>query len=208
MKKLMILALATTMVFVGCQNKTDETKNSNASNPVAEQALDKVEDADKAVDAVDEKEDSQKVEGDHPLSGVTLDAFETEDYDGNAVTEEIFKDKDLTVLNLWANWCGPCLSEMPDFEKVSQAYADKNVQILGLAVDSDTDEVKAIQKKLKITYPLIKENKALKSMVSSNFDYVPVTLFVDSEGKVLNTFIAGSASEKELIKAIEDALNE
>ena len=42
----------------------------------------------------------------------------------------------LTLVNLWATWCGPCVRELPELEAVSAAYADKGVRVLGVTVDA------------------------------------------------------------------------
>ena len=42
--------------------------------------------------------------------------LDTEDVDGNKVTKEIFSNKELTLINVWTTWCGPCVGEMPELE--------------------------------------------------------------------------------------------
>jgi len=96
--------------------------------------------------------------------------------------------------------CGPCIEEMPDLEKVSKAYERKGVEFIGLTLDSDEEEVKAISDQLGISYALTKEH------ISSKFDYVPVTLFVDSNGRVLDTFIPGGTTESDLNKVIDNLI--
>lgn len=187
MKKYLLGLLVVTLVLTGCQNQSEQSNKATPANQV---------------DQTQEESDET-----NPLAGVQLE-FETEDYDGQVVSNDIFKDSKITVLNLWATWCGPCVEEMPDFEKVSQEMKDKGVQFIGLALDSDEKEVQDLKEKLGITYKLIKENDQLKKQVTSKFDYVPVTVFVDSEGKILGKFIPGSASEEKLKSVIEGLLNE
>lgn len=145
---------------------------------------------------------------DNPTAGVSLEGIETEDYKGNKINHETFKNKKLTVLNLWGTWCGPCVEEMPDFEEVYKEYKDKDVQFIGLTIDSEDEEVKALKEKLGITYTLVKNNDKLKELVTSKYDYVPVTLFVDQEGKIIEQFIAGGTNADGLKKVIEDLINE
>ena len=45
-------------------------------------------------------------------------AFETTDIDGNAYTEKVFSDYDLTLVNCFTTWCSPCVNEMPDLDKL------------------------------------------------------------------------------------------
>ena len=44
-------------------------------------------------------------------AGTDTIAFETVDMDGNTVTEEVFTQSKLTMVNVWATYCNPCLSE-------------------------------------------------------------------------------------------------
>ena len=50
--------------------------------------------------------------------------FTVLDYDGKEVKLSAFKGKPV-VLNFWASWCGPCKSEMPDFNEIYQEYKDQ-----------------------------------------------------------------------------------
>ncbi len=187
MKRLIIALLFTTLIFTGCQSGANTTKDAS------------VDQTDNQTEATGEE---------NPVAGIDLSDLVIETYDGNEVDKDTFKNNKLTVLNLWATWCGPCVEEMPDLQKVSESYKEKEVQVLGLAIDSSEDEVIMLKEQLNITYPLLKENEKVKELLISKFDYVPVTLFVDSDGKILKTFVAGSISEEDLIKQIEGIINE
>ena len=39
------------------------------------------------------------------------------------------------VVNFWATWCGPCVKELPAFEKLNKEYANKNVEVLLVSLD-------------------------------------------------------------------------
>lgn len=47
----------------------------------------------------------------------------------NADTDTVY------VLNFWATWCGPCVAELPDFEKLNEKYASKKVKIVLISTD-------------------------------------------------------------------------
>ena len=66
------------------------------------------------------------------------------DIDGNQVSGDIFSGHRLTMLNIWATYCGPCTSEMPDLQSLNGQYASFGKVIEGLDVvdaiaDVDTD---------------------------------------------------------------------
>lgn len=57
-----------------------------------------------------------------------------EDPQRRSVTLADFKGE-VVVVNLWATWCKPCLTEMPTLDAVQQAYAGKGLKVLAVNVD-------------------------------------------------------------------------
>lgn len=49
-----------------------------------------------------------------------LDLIDTK----TSLTTESFSEKKLTVLNIWASWCPPCINELPELEKLDEEYRD------------------------------------------------------------------------------------
>ena len=54
--------------------------------------------------------------------------------DGKAVPMSDFRGK-LLLVNFWATWCPPCVEELPLLDFFYQENKDKNIQVVGLAVD-------------------------------------------------------------------------
>ena len=68
--------------------------------------------------------------------------FEAMDVDGNLVTsEDLFAGHSLTMVNLWATWCGPCRKEIPELEEIAKEVAKQGCQIIGIVTDADTEEI-------------------------------------------------------------------
>ena len=130
--------------------------------------------------------------------------FTTADMDGNKWTDACFADHELTMINRWAYWCGPCVRELPDLQKLSDEYASKGVLILGVG-DFD-DEEKNIKKlkQLDVTYPCLRYSAAFDSYLKTG--YIPTTIFVDSDGKVLGEAMIGSRSYDDWAQLIEENL--
>lgn len=131
---------------------------------------------------------------------LAIPAFESTDAYGEPLTSDIFSSKDVTMINLWGTYCSPCIGEMPELEKISQALPE-NAQMLGLVIDvakGDQDMMASAQEIIEstgVTYPSILVTEELLPMLYS-FQYVPTTLFVDSEGKVIADMVIGADLEK------------
>ncbi|WP_439128030.1 TlpA disulfide reductase family protein [Polaribacter sp.] len=68
------------------------------------------------------------------------------------------KDNKTYIVNFWATWCGPCVKELPYFEKINKEFADKNVEVLLVSLDFP----KQVEKKL---IPFINKKKLQSKVV-------------------------------------------
>lgn len=62
--------------------------------------------------------------------------------DGRTMTLANF-DGQVVVLNFWATWCAPCITEMPSLARLQAAYANRPVKVVAISVDRATDEADA-----------------------------------------------------------------
>lgn len=109
--------------------------------------------------------------------------FSTKDRDGNAYDEQIFSGAELTMVNFWEPWCGPCVSEMPDIEKLYEDYKDKGLQVIGVYSEKTMEaDVTTILQNKNIQYPILKYTDEFDQFQTG---YVPTTIFVDKNGHVL-----------------------
>ena len=128
---------------------------------------------------------------------------------------EEYKGK-VVVINFWATWCGYCVRELPEFEKVYKEFGSnkKDVVILGVAgpktkenpnnVDVEKDEVISFLKKKNITYPTLMD-EAGKSFDDYGVKYFPTTYVINKNG-YLEGFVNGAISGEQLKNAINETL--
>ena len=141
--------------------------------------------------------------------------FTTTDLDGNAVSSDIFKDYKLTMINIWASFCKPCIEEMPTLQTLSDEMKDKNVAIVGVLGDAYgpdgkpdkeiTDLAKSIIQEKKVSYLNLAMNEDMGKALP--IDVYPTTVFVDSNGKIVGKAICGSQTETAYKQAIQDAFD-
>lgn len=110
------------------------------------------------------------------------------------------------VLNFWATWCGPCRSEMPAFEAVSEAYAGQ-VVFVGVNVAETPDAVQDfVDNVVGVTYPLpLDPDHAVAD--SYRVRAFPSTFFIDANGVVHETIFGAinrPTLEAKLAALIED----
>ncbi len=107
-------------------------------------------------------------------------AFETTDIDGNSVSLADYAGAKVIMVNMWEPWCGPCVNEMPDLEKLYQKYKDDGLVILGVFATVDGDEdAKWVMKSTGVSYPIL---HASEEFVVFNTGYVPTTVFLNDKG--------------------------
>lgn len=126
-----------------------------------------------------------------------MPSFTVKDLKGNTITDSIFKEKDLTVVNIWGTFCGPCIEEMPELAQWSGSMPD-NVQIIGIVCDIEGED-NSTHKDL--AEHIMKEAGAgfTNIIPDSSFDSlmdwitgVPTTIFVDKEGNITGEPILGA----------------
>lgn len=88
-----------------------------------------------------------------PVLANATPAFELTDTTGKVHTLEGHRGK-WVLVNLWATWCPPCLSEMPELESLGKARQD--LIVIGIAVDGQNPQrISQFAKKLNVTYPIV-----------------------------------------------------
>ena len=119
----------------------------------------------------------------------------------------------LHVINFWATWCAPCVSELPDFQKVVNESDGNKVEFLFISLDFPSDADKKLAPFLK------KYNYTFKVCLMTETDYnswidqvdpgwqgnIPATLFFNRARKI-HHFVAESIDKPQLVKTIQKLL--
>lgn len=125
--------------------------------------------------------------------------FTVYDEDGNAVKLSDFIGKPV-VLNFWASWCGPCQSEMPDFDRANQEL-DGAVQFMMVNVtDGQRETVETASKFIEkngYTLPVFFD-KFMEASNTYGAYALPTTYFIDAEGYLVAR--AQGAIDADLLK--------
>jgi cytochrome c biogenesis protein CcmG/thiol:disulfide interchange protein DsbE len=86
------------------------------------------------------------------------------------------------VINKWASWCGPCITEFPHLQ---QAAVERGAEVAFLGLDFDDGEEAAATflERLPVPYPTYADPDGDLSR-SLEADYIPSTVFVGADGEV------------------------
>ena len=141
--------------------------------------------------------------------GVT---FEGTDMEGNAVTSDILSQSKLTMINVWATYCNPCLREMPDLGELAGEYGADEFRIVGVVSDvmegSDQktlDYAADLVEQTGADYPHLLLNESLYYALLTDVAAVPTTFFIDENGVILDT-VVGSMKKSAWEEKINDLL--
>ncbi len=105
------------------------------------------------------------------------------------------------VLNFWASWCPFCLAEMPDFERVSQATADR-VVFIGVNLQDDQALATDLAAETGVTYRLARDPQGVVYAAFGGIG-MPTTVFIDASG-IVREVVTGQMSESQLRSKITE----
>ena len=129
------------------------------------------------------------------------------------MTSDIFAESKITMINVWATYCNPCVQEMPALGEIADSYDKADLQIIGIISDvqagapqADIDQAKSLIETRKANYPNLLLNHSLVENLVNGVTVVPSTFFVNSKGEPLG-YIIGANDKETWIKIIEDLLS-
>lgn len=118
---------------------------------------------------------------------------------GNGYRYEALKDKWL-IVNYWATWCGPCIKEIPELNKLAEEHQE-NVRVFGVNFDQPLgDEMQAQVAKMKIEFPVYVEDPSAQLGITRP-EVLPTT-FVFSPGGELHLTLVGPQTEETLLDSL------
>lgn len=109
-----------------------------------------------------------------------------------SVTDE-FAKHEITIIDFWASWCGPCVHEMPNLVKVYNEYKDKGLGIVGVSLDEDKDQWQNAVSSMNMTWTQLSDLQGWNNSAARMYGIqaIPFTIIVDKKGKVLDAGLRG-----------------
>ena len=167
-----------------------------------------------------EKSETEKSEGSAATENqeeayIKFPEFESTTIAGDSIDASIFTEAEVTMVNIWGTFCGPCINEMPDLAELygerpegcalvgvlTDVYTDENLGIVNL------DTANQIVTETGVNYDNIIPDETLYQFLAENITGVPTTLYVDSEGNILGG-VVGARSKDEYKAILEELVKE
>ena len=104
----------------------------------------------------------------------------------------------ILLINFWATWCPPCVSEMPELVALQNDLASKNLQVIGIGIDSPSN-IREFAEKHQISYPLLLgglEGSELSRQFGNESGGLPFTILIGADGTVRKTYMGRLDMEK------------
>jgi peroxiredoxin len=94
----------------------------------------------------------------------------------------------VVLVNFWATWCKPCEDEMPAMERLYDQLRDEAFEMLAVSVDDGSEEVRAFQERLALSFPILLDRDKKVAAAYQSFRF-PETFLIDQEGILVARFI-------------------
>lgn len=116
--------------------------------------------------------------------GATMPEYAALNLDGSKFDLAQHRDK-VVLVNVWATWCGPCVFEIPELQKMHDQYGPRGFEVIGVSVDeSGAESVKAFVDEHKMTYPIALDAEGkLATLLQTTV--LPTSVLVDRKGTIV-----------------------
>jgi peroxiredoxin len=170
---------------------------SESSAPVAAVQFEPDSEADSSVEL-------GVIQAGSPEPGGQAPDFALRDLDKEIVHLSDFLGKPV-VLNFFASWCVPCLTEMPYIQDAHLQSEERGYVVLGVAVQDSRGALRSLSESMGLSFPMVLDGD---NSVGIAYQVLgpPATFFIDEDGKIVSV-VAGTIEEEALAQELDKLLS-
>jgi thiol-disulfide isomerase/thioredoxin len=136
------------------------------------------------------------------LDGFPAPLFDDVDIDGEGISLDALQG-DIVVLDFWASWCAPCVSEIPTLKQIAAEFGDQGVDVVGIDLDRSKRDLLTAMGEHEITYRQIFDSDSGPIGNLYRISGIPMTYVIDRDGVIHARGLRGDA----LVAAVEELVH-
>lgn len=115
-----------------------------------------------------------------------------------------------TVIEFWASWCSPCITEVPKLNEVYSKYKDKGLKIISISLDTRMNDWQRVIKQVNAPWIHLSDLKGTPSSLTEAYGVagVPHTLLINENGIITAVKVNGQGLEMILEQVLGDGKQE
>ena len=115
------------------------------------------------------------------------------------------------VVNLWATWCGPCRSEIPELVKLHKEFRSNGLEVVGLSTEDpqfSAEKVRNFVADFGMTYRVGWATNEVALALMQGRDSIPQSFVISRDGRIMKRFVGFNAivTPPQIREAVEEAL--
>lgn len=127
--------------------------------------------------------------------------------DGATLDLDALARNKVVVLNVWASWCGPCISEADALRQTAERFAEDDIEFVGINVRDSKADALAFVRHYRIDFPNVSDPSSEElGQLSPKLTFgIPMTAVVAPDGR-MSAVVKGAVTTATLAALVEDAL--
>jgi thiol-disulfide isomerase/thioredoxin len=122
------------------------------------------------------------------------------DLEGREVLLSSYEGR-VVVLNLWATWCAPCLTELPSLDRLYRALSGDGLSVLAVSVDERGADLREFLKGRGLSLPVLHDPGGVVTSEALHVRAYPTTFVIDAEGRLRERYLG--VAEWDLPEALD-----